>query len=157
MKTFFKTLILSILSWAIFPIVFVIGFIYSTLKHIIKLDYSLKKQFYPIVMAMALIRDGMANAGAGELFNDTVLKRKKDKSLYKGSYKYGKWYDTISAVTGVDEKRGKINGFGKFFTALLSFTLGKNHSIESIKEDRIYVGEGETLKENLKKICSKLK
>ncbi len=69
----------------VFPIVFIIGVIYSFIKHLFfKFDYSVSKQFTPIIRSITLASDGLANAGCGELLND-VLKVKKEAKI-----KYGK-------------------------------------------------------------------
>lgn len=137
MKTILK-IIGYLIGVIIFSLLSAIGFIYTLIKHIIKWDYSIKKQFLPIFKNLALIFDGFANATAGELLRDLLLKKKKNGEFYKGTYKYGKWHDTISAVTGVNEKRGKLNKLGKRFTAMLSFVLGNKHAIEAIVKDRNY-------------------
>ncbi len=116
----------------------VIGFFYSTIKHILRWDYSFKKQFFPIFHNLALILDGMANAFSGELLNDTLIKLDQKKNLHPEAYKYGKWYDTISEVTGVNEERQALNRFGMFFTKCLGFVLNDNHSILAINRNRNY-------------------
>ena len=80
----------------IFPLVFIVGVFYSFIKHLFfKFDYSVSKQLTPIIRSITLASDGLANAGGGEMLND-VLKVKKEAKI-----KYGKWYQTISAVTGL--------------------------------------------------------
>jgi hypothetical protein len=145
-KKYIKILILLVAGTIVFSTVFVVGVLYTTIKHLIKLDYSFNKQFFPILTSITLIFDGLANAGAGEMFNDTMLRRKKNKELYKETYKYGKWHDTISEVTGINEKRGVLSKAGLRFTALLSFVLGHDHSIEAINKDRLYKPNGQEKK-----------
>lgn len=111
----------------------VIGVIYTFIKHIIKLDYSINRQFAPILLNFSLILDGLANSMAGELLNDILIIYKKGKT-----YKYGKWYDTISEVTGINEERETLNKRGKVFTKFLSFVLNENHSISAINKNRPY-------------------
>jgi hypothetical protein len=115
-----------IIAAVIFTILFAIGVVYTFFKHIFKLDYSISKQLVPVVRSVTLLFDGLANAGAGELLND----------VYKvnGTIKYGKWYQTISAVTGlllVHVKDIKLRLF-------LEKVLGKNHCIEAISEEDKY-------------------
>ena len=89
----------------------IVGFFYTTFKHIFRWDYSFKKQFFPIFHNLALILDGLANSMAGELMNDTLLTKDKVKFYHNKAYKYGKWYDTISEVTGVNEERDTLNKY----------------------------------------------
>jgi len=134
-----KLILMIPISWFVFAIVSVVGFTYSTIKHVFFMqDYSFSKQFTPILKALLLIPDGFANAAGGEMFTDVCLKFRKNGELYKGAVRYGKWYMTISAVTGANEKRGRLTRTGKRLTALLSATLGPNHSIEAMRDDIIY-------------------
>jgi len=119
---------------AFIPLCF-IGFFYTTIKHIIRWDYKPSKQFFPIFHNIALVLDGFANSVAGELLNDTLIIYKK------GAYKYGKWYDTISEVTGVNEERGRLNKKGLWFTKMLGIVLNDNHSILAINRNRKYPGK----------------
>ena len=64
----------------------------------------------------------MANAGAGELLNDTL----KVKNNYA---RYGKWYETISAITGLVKLYEKDTWLRRFLKI-----LGKNHCEEAITE-----------------------
>ena len=127
MKELIKEILFLIAGVIIFTILFVVGFIYTTFKHIKKLDYSLTKQLSPIVRSITLLFDGLANAGAGELLND-VFK-------VEGKIKFGKWYQTISAITGllhIYVKEIKLRVF-------LDKVLGRNHCIEAIsEEDKFY-------------------
>ncbi len=138
MKKLLQSIAFLIMAILVFPLLSVVGIIYTTIKHIVKWDYSLSKQLSPIVKSTALILDGLANACSGELLNDTLLKKKKNRELYSRTYKYGKWDDAISEVTGVNEKRGVLNKLGEDVTDLLSFVLEQNHSINSIDEDKNY-------------------
>jgi hypothetical protein len=117
---------LLIVGGFVFLLLFVVGFLYTTGKHIYKLDYSMSKQFMPIIRSITLLFDGLGNAGAGELLND----------VYKvdGNIKYGKWYQTISAVTGLlllHVKNIKLRLF-------LDKALGENHCTEAISEEDKY-------------------
>ena len=127
MKKLFIEIGLFILAIFIFPLLFVVGFVYTLAKHIWKLDYSISKQLTPILRSVNLILDGLANAGAGELLNDVF-------KIY-GTIRYGKWYQTISAVTGLlllHVKDLKLRIF-------LDKVLGKNHCVEAITpEDKFY-------------------
>jgi hypothetical protein len=127
MKELLKQILFLVVGGIVFTTLFVVGFIYTTFKHIIKFDYSLAKQLCPIVSSITLLFDGLANAGAGELLND-VFK-------IEGKIKFGKWYQTISAITGllfIYVKDIKLRPF-------LDKVLGKNHCVEAIsEEDKFY-------------------
>ena len=127
MKKLLIEIVLFILAIFIFPLLFAVGFVYTLAKHIWQLDYSISKQLTPILRSVNLILDGLANAGAGELLND-VFK-------ITGSIRYGKWYQTISAVTGLlllHVKDLKLRIF-------LDKVLGENHCVEAISlEDKFY-------------------
>lgn len=116
----------------------IVGFLYTTIKHIIRLDYRPSKQFFPIFHNIALVLDGFANSVAGELLNDTLLIKDKLLRYTRGVYKYGKWYDTISEVTGVNEERQTLNTYGLWFTKMLGIVLNDNHSILAINRNRKY-------------------
>lgn len=128
---FINTLLL--LGSLVFVPLALVGFIYTTIKHIVKMDYSVNKQFAPILKLFALLLDGLANAMAGEFLNDILLKKRFGKK-----YKYGKWYDTISEVTGVNEERKTLKKLGLKLSKFLSLVLNKNHCIEAINRDRPY-------------------
>ena len=115
-----------IIGCVVFPIVFVVGVLYTFVKHIIKLNYSLSKQLAPIVRSTNLALDGLANAGAGEMLNDAFK--------ISGTIKYGKWYQTISAVTGLIKTHIKDTKLRVF----LDKVLGKNHCVEAITEEDKY-------------------
>lgn len=127
MKELLKQILFLVVGSIVFTLLFAVGFIYTTIKHIIKFDYSLAKQLSPIVGSITLLFDGLANAGGGELLND----------FYKveGKIKFGKWYQTISAITGlllIHVKEIKLRPF-------LDKVLGKNHCVEAISEqDKFY-------------------
>ena len=114
----------------IFPLVFIVGVFYSFIKHLlIKFDYSISKQLIPIIRSITLTSDGLANAGGGEMLND-VLKVKKEAKI-----KYGKWYQTISAVTGLRKVYDNEDSWLRRFLKV----LGKNHCEEAItKEEHFY-------------------
>lgn len=145
LKYIIDCVIIFVVGVVVFSFMFVFGVIYTTLKHILRFDYSFKKQFVPIFKNIVLIFDGLANAGCGELLNDLLLK-KEDGDFHPKSYKYGKWYDTISEVTGVNELRGTLNRRGMFFTRMLSFFLDDGHSVNVINPLRVYPPYEETKK-----------
>ena len=110
----------------VFPIVFIIGVIYSFIKHLFfKFDYSVSKQLTPIIRSMTLASDGLANAGGGEMLND-ALKVKQGTLI-----KYGKWYQTISAVTGLRKVYDNEDTWLRKFLEI----LGKNHCEEAITDE----------------------
>jgi hypothetical protein len=125
MKTFFNLLLeilFMVIGIPIFITLFIIGFFYTLGKHVIKWDYNISRQFIPILRSINLVFDGLANAGAGELLND-ALKIKNDFA------RYGKWYETISAITGLVKMYEKDTWLRKFLKV-----LGKNHCEEAITE-----------------------
>ena len=93
MKKVLKELLLVPIAFIVFGLLSIAGIFYTLKKHAILLDYSLEKQLYPILRSFNLALDGFANACAGELLND--------KLKVFGRIKYGKWYQTISAVSGL--------------------------------------------------------
>ena len=110
----------------VFPLVFIIGVIYSFIKHLFfKFDYSVSKQLTPIIRSMTLASDGLANAGGGEMLND-ALKVKQGTLI-----KYGKWYQTISAVTGLRKVYDNEDTWLRKFLEI----LGKNHCEEAITDE----------------------
>ena len=112
----------TLIGIPLFITVFVSGVVYTFIKHVIKFDYSIVQQTQPLLRSINLTFDGLANAGGGEMLND-ILK-------IKGKVKYGKWYQTISAVTGlvkIYEKDTKLRRF-------LDKILGKNHCVDAITE-----------------------
>jgi len=116
-----------IIGGVTFIILFIIGIIYTFLKHLLKFDYSPNKQLYPIIRSITLALDGLACSGSGELLND-ILK-------ITGKIKYGNWNQTISAVTGlilIYEKDTWLRIF-------LDKSLGKDHCTEAIpQQDKFY-------------------
>lgn len=122
MKKFALELVFAIIGIPMFLTVFVIGVIYTMIKHCLKWDYSLSKQLLPLLRSVVLSFDGLANAGGGEMLNDALK--------IKGDIKYGSWHQTISAVTGlikIYEKDTKLRVF-------LDKILGTNHCTDAINE-----------------------
>ena len=74
----------------------------------------------------AISVDQYANIWLGDILNDTCV--------LKGGHKYGDEDDTISDITGRNERDNTLTAFGLLFTKFLSLILGKNHSLESIDE-----------------------
>ena len=120
MKNLALQLFLLLVSLMVFPALFIVGFFYTTFKHFVKLDYSLNRQFTPIIRSIILLLDGLANAGGGELMNDL------SPNLV---FKYGKWFETISEVTG----NNYVNGIDTKLRKVLDNVLGSKHCEESIK------------------------
>ena len=119
-------LLKMIIGGTVFLTVFIIGIFYTFVKHIIFFDYKIVTQLVPIVRSVTLSIDGIACAGAGELLNDALR--------IKGNIKYGKWYQTISAVTGLIfmyEKDTKLR-------VILDKILGKKHCVDAITEQDNY-------------------
>jgi len=129
MKTLIKLFLeifFMLIGIPIFSLLFVVGVLYTFVKHIKNWDYSISRQFTPILRSINLVFDGLANAGAGELLNDVF--KIKNKFV-----RYGKWYETISAVTGLIKQYEKDTWLRKFLEI-----LGKNHSEEAVTEMQKY-------------------
>ena len=119
-------LLFTLIGIPLFITVFVIGVIYTFIKHVIKFDYSIVQQTQPLLRSINLTFDGLANAGGGEMLND-IMK-------IKGRIKYGKWYQTISAVTGLIKVYEKDTKLRKTLDSI----LGKNHCTDAITESDNY-------------------
>ncbi|WP_027380297.1 hypothetical protein [Chryseobacterium daeguense] len=129
MKTVLKLLLeilFMLIGIPIFLALFIVGIFYTFVKHAVKWDYSISRQFTPILRSINLVFDGLANAGAGELLNDSF----KIKNDYA---RYGKWYETISAITGLVKLYEKDTWLRKFLKI-----LGKNHCEEAITDMQNY-------------------
>lgn len=133
MKKHFKNIgklllefLFTLIGIPLFITVFVSGVIYTFIKHVIKFDYSIVQQAQPLLRSINLTFDGLANAGGGEMIND-VLK-------INGKIKYGKWYQTISAVTGLIKIYEKDTKLRKTLDSI----LGKNHCTDAITESDNY-------------------
>lgn len=127
-----KELLLLLLAIPVFLIPAVIGVIYTFIKHVRRWDYNINKQLAPIVRSLSLSLDGFANAAAGELLNDLIV---EDNT----NHRYGKWNETISAVTGWNAKKDTLSKFGKRFREFVdrAFNLmGEkgSHVINAIKD-----------------------
>lgn len=118
-----------IIGGSVFLLLFIVGVVYTFLKHLVKFDYSLSKQLSPVIRSILLLFDGLANAGSGELFND-LLKVSKNAKI-----RYGKWYQTISAVTGLRKVCDEIDNR---FRTTLDKVLGRNHCIDAISDEDLY-------------------
>lgn len=126
----FLEILLMMIGVPTFVALFFVGIFYTFLKHLRRWDYSIDKQATPIIRSISLIYDCLANAGAGELLND-VLKVKENAKI-----KYGKFNQTISAVTGL---RFYFENTDNRFRRFLDRILGKGHCVDAIsKEDKFY-------------------
>lgn len=124
-KLLIELFIILPIALILFIPLILIGLIYTLGKHVIKWDYKLDKQLYPIIRSFNLSLDGFCNVCLGELLND-VLKINR--------IKYGKWYHTISAVTGLIYKFEKRDSFLRRFLDRLE----KNHCVDAITEEQEY-------------------
>ena len=126
MKKLIIEIITMIIGMIVFSIMFVVGIIYTFIKHVFKWDYNFSLQLTPIIRSITLSFDGLSCAGSGEMLNDALR--------IKGKIKYGKWYQTISAVTGlinIYEKDTKLR-------KLLDKGLGGDHCKNAITEQDHY-------------------
>lgn len=126
MKDILLQLFLLIIGGIVFIPLFIIGLLYTFFKHVYQLDYNPRRQLVPVIRSITLILDGLANAGAGELLNDTFKVHTE--------IKYGKWYQTISAVTGLIYLKIKDTSLRR----LLDKVLGNNHCIDAISEEDLF-------------------
>ena len=116
-----KELLFLIASILFFLPMALVGFVYTFIKHLFKWDYSLEKQLSPIIRGITLAVDGFGNSASGELLND----------LTSPIVKYGKWYQTVSAVSG-------INQYKDHDTRLRAFTdvaLGHGHCKDAVQDN----------------------
>ncbi len=128
-KLLLEIIFLVIGGLFIFPLLGIVGFLYTLLKHIfVKRDYSISKQLTPMIRSINLASDGLANAGAGELLNDVF--KIEDGYIIR----YGKWYQTISAVTGALKVYGKKDTWLRRFLKI----LGKYHCEQAMTDEWEY-------------------
>lgn len=121
---------LLIIGFFVFGIVSILGVIYTFLKHSIKADYSIRKQLVPIVRSINLAQDGVANAAGGELLNDAL-------KIPEGNIRYGQWFETISAMSGLLFQYVKDTWLRRFLDkAFLVFE--KNHCTNAITKMQEY-------------------
>jgi len=146
MKKELTPLLLLISATIVFSIVSALGMIYSLFKAVYE-SFQLKfwkgilnfikywlfvlYQFWNVLkylfLHLAISKDLFCNVAAGEMIEDCVTV--KEETLY------GRGDLTISAATGKLEIDNELNKCGKYFTWLLSKTLGERHSINAyIKE-----------------------
>lgn len=106
----------------VFTLTAVIGLVYS-------FRYVLTMRFWfdlgGKIYKTGLLYDQFANVWAAEILNDV--------NVQKGGHLYGHQDDTISDITGRNERDNSLTRFGWKFTRFLD-VLGKNHSIESIED-----------------------
>jgi len=136
MKETLKQFIIMLVSIIVMSLASIRGVIYTLIKHLWKLDYKIEKQLAPIFRSIALAFDGIANACSGEYYNDRNL-------IVKGKYPYGRWQQTLSAVTGynVISKNLTCKGkkFRKWVDDIFSFFGEKgSHVLNAIKSDIMY-------------------
>ena len=130
----FLRLIITLLVFCIGVPVFIfigcVGIIYTFIKHLFYTqDYSSSKQLNPIFHAITLLTDGFANSSAGELFNDiTSIKS-------KANIKYGNYWETISAISGLRKRIGKDNIVRKVVDFAFS-PFETNHCEKAIKPEQ---------------------
>jgi len=120
-----KEFFVMLFAFVVFTILSVFGFLYTLFKHIIKRNYSANKQLAPIFRGNSLASDGKANCSAGELLTDLFVK--------EGGIKYGKWFNTISRITGENFLNGTLTEKGIKFKNFLDFCLGKDHCVNAYK------------------------
>lgn len=117
-------IVLLIIGFFVFGMVAILGVIYTFVKHIIKGDYSIRKQLVPIVRSINLAQDGVANAAGGELLNDAL-------KIPEGNIRYGQWFETISAMSGLLFQYVKDTWLRRFLDKAFSI-FEKNHCTNAI-------------------------
>jgi hypothetical protein len=122
-------IVLLIVGSTVFLILSIVGILYTFIKHaLVKYDYSLSKQVTPLIRALNLLKDCFANAAAGELLNDALK--------IKGRIRYGKWYQSISATTGLIKI---FNNEDTWLRRFLDKVFFGPHCEDAIRdEDRFY-------------------
>lgn len=58
-------IIIGLMMCVLFMMLSIVGFIYTLIKHLLKKDYSAKRQFKPIMRSFTLVNDCFANASGG--------------------------------------------------------------------------------------------
>ena len=113
--------LLMIPAAILFPIFGIIGGLYS-------LRYLFTKGFFKDLddklFRTALVFDQGANVWLKEVLNDHCI--------VEEGHKYGHQDNTISEITGLNERDNYLTKFGWGFTKFLSVFLGDNHAIKSI-------------------------
>lgn len=144
MKKEIQPILLLIGACIVFPLISVLGIIYSFCKSIREcfqvkfwrgpihlLIYWLKVLYqiwevikgFMVDKGIAIALDLFANATGGEMCEDVITTREDTW--------FGKGGKTLSAATGKEEYEGFIVPSGWVVTRLLSRFLGKNHSVEA--------------------------
>lgn len=129
MKKLLIEILVLIFGGILFIILGIVGIIYTFFKHILKFDYSISRQLIPIIRGITLAIDGFANSAAGELLNDCLKVPDKD------AIRYGKWYQTISAITGL---RLIIYLKDNKFRKTIDKILGSKHCETAITEQDLF-------------------
>ena len=112
--------------------------VFLTVPFLFGIPYSLRyihlKSFWVTlgdkIYRTTLLYDHFAGVWSSELLNDVLVQ--------KDGHAYGHQDDTISDITGRNERDGMLTPFGVKFTRFLDI-LGKNHSLESIEEHTLLV------------------
>lgn len=119
-------ILLLIVGFLVFTTLSILGICYTFGKHVIKRDYSVRRQLVPIVRSLNLAQDGVANAAAGELLNDAL-------KIPEGMVRYGAWYETISAMSGLLFQYVKDTWLRRFLDKAFSI-FEKNHCTNAITD-----------------------
>ena len=125
-KAIILVLIEMVLRWILKPIALIYTFI--KLLIICKGKWKLFKRFYSrYLIRIALAHDQADNTIVRFLFNDILLKTKSK------SYKFGNMNEKVSSVLGKNQRRGTLNGVGRFINGILH-SLEENHSLKAIDD-----------------------
>jgi len=110
-----------LLSRIVFIPLSVIGGFYTAFSNIREAWYAIGTRMYKSAVSI----DQYANIWVGDVLNKVMITEE--------GYQYGDEDDTISDITGRNERDGTLTKAGQRFTKILNI-LGKDHSLESIDE-----------------------
>jgi len=114
--------LLFILSFILVVLLTPIGFIFTTIKTIILLDFRFIKTYY---MNLAISLDQFGNVACGELLNTILITDIK--------HLFGNPDETISSVLGKNKLNNSLTKLGTLLDNFLN-KLDDNHSIKSIEK-----------------------
>ena len=117
--------LLIVPSMVVFTLAKIIGFLYS-LRYLFTKPRQWFLDLNEKLYRSAISEDQYGNIWLKEILNDLCVKA--------GGHHYGDEDDTVSDITGRNERDGTLTTTGKWFTRALSAVLGKNHAIQSIDE-----------------------
>lgn len=138
MAELFLMIIAKLLYWIFAPI----GFLYAVPRMLTRMNrmaaWNKLREYW---MALAISIDQKGNVIMQELFNDLLIKDRKNFTREPAMREYivfktrfGNPDETISSVLGKNKRNGTLTTTGKVLDWILE-TIDPNHSIKSIEED----------------------